>query len=111
MRLFETPVEDPRETLLEKLRASRSLPFQPHSITSKKAATSMEGGAASIRYRVLTEIRNHGPLSDQQLAHRLGLAENTCRPRRIELLKAGLIEKAGTTKTKSGRSAVRWRVL
>lgn len=111
MRLFETLVEDPRETLLEKLRASKSLPYQPHSITSKKAATSMEGGAASIRYRVLTEIRNHGPLSDEQVQDRLSLNPSTERPRRIELFKAGLIEKAGVTKTKSGRSAVRWRAL
>lgn len=92
MRLFETPVEDSRETLLEKLRA----PFQPHSMTSKEAAARIEPHLNALQKKVLDCLKSNGPLTDKEMQHILGMDGSTQRPRRVELwTKLGLIEPTG----------------
>jgi hypothetical protein len=39
------------------------------------------------------------------------MSPSTQRPRRIELVAKGMIVEAGEGKTKSGRRAVKWRVI
>jgi hypothetical protein len=56
-------------------------------------------------------IREHGPVTDQQICDLTGLAGNTTRPRRLELCRAGRIEPAGVSVTRAGRKAIAWRVV
>lgn len=86
------------------------LPYQRTSQTSHDAAISMRPHSESLRVRVLRAIEGALPvgITDQELSTFLKLDENTVRPRRVELVKAGLIESCGTRPTKSGRQANVW---
>jgi predicted ArsR family transcriptional regulator len=63
-----------------------------------------------LRTEVYECIKTHGPVTDEQIAQITKMNPSTARPRRLELEKAGRIEAAGITKTRSGRRAVAWRV-
>ena len=82
-------------------------PAQRHSPTSIAAAESVKGRVSNMRGLVLEVLRD-GPLTDEQIAQVSGLSPNTARPRRVELVDAGLVVKAGISRTKSGRKAVAW---
>lgn len=82
------------------------------SQTSHAAATSMQGTPVdSARRLVLACVFRLGPMTDEEIANKLGMNPSTARPRRIELEKAGLLVRVGTKKTKSGRNAVLFRAL
>ena len=83
------------------------LPFYQDTITSILAAESMVGKTASLRDQVLEALKRQ-PMTDEQIAERLGLAPNTARPRRIELMQDGKVIPMGEAKTKSGRRAILW---
>ena len=88
---------------------SEILPSARGSQTSLAAALSMMGRPAdNARQRVLDCIWLCGPVTDQEIAQMLGMSENTVRPRRLELERDGLLVKAGTRRTQSGREAVKW---
>lgn len=89
---------------------SASAPAQHHSPTSKAAGRQIEAPRTSLRDRVLECIREHGPLTDEEIQQRTGMNPSTQRPRRIELMRAGLIVEAGVKPTASGRKAVAWGV-
>lgn len=78
--------------------------------TSRDAAKSMEGRTGKQRMAVLKAIEDAGALglTDEQIVDILEINPSSARPRRLELLEAGLITEAGTRKTKSGRSATIW---
>ena len=79
--------------------------------TSHEAAEATRPKQVPYREMVYNVIRDLGPITDEQIAHRSGLPANTARPRRIELLAAGRIravDKEG--RTRAGRRAVRWAV-
>ena len=86
-------------------------PYARHSATSKAAAKAIAPVAGTQRALVLSEIKcmcEYGR-TDGELQAICGLAGDTVRPRRGELLKAGLIRDSGKTrKTASGRDAVVW---
>jgi predicted transcriptional regulator len=83
---------------------------QRHSPTSAAAAIAIEPAAGTLRRRVLEVIRSK-PSTDEEIADLLALNPSTSRPRRIELVQAGLVVDSGTTrKTRSGRQAVVWSV-
>lgn len=84
-------------------------PYQSHSSTSRDAAIAIHEHAPTMRERVLAELRR-APATDQQLAERLSIPENSARPRRIDLLREGLIEAHAVVTTKAGRKAQAWRV-
>jgi len=87
------------------------VPYAKGSTTSKAAAERIKGHAAKQRSIVLGFIAAHGPCTDEDISEGLGIAGNSCRPRRLELFRAGLIEMLDESgKTKSGRSAARWVV-
>ena len=84
-------------------------PFQRHSLTSKAAAEQIEPSAGTLRRLVYDAICAR-PSTDAELQAALGLEGSTERPRRNELLTAGLIEDSGDRRpTPSGRLAVVWR--
>lgn len=79
--------------------------------TSLQAAAEIAGPrAADLRRRVF-EALVAAPDSDEGVARRLGLAENTVRPRRVELRDRGLVRADGQVTTAAGRRAVRWAAV
>ena len=93
----------------DQLFSHESPPFRRGSLTSRQAAASVADKAPTKRDRVLSVLRL-GPLTDEQIAARLGMRDNSVRPRRIELARDGLIVEAGTALTTSGRAATLWKV-
>jgi predicted ArsR family transcriptional regulator len=81
------------------------------STTSAAAADSLDGTTLNRLHKaVLAYIagRRDG-CTDEEIARALGMNPSTARPRRIELLRRGLIEQAGTRRTTSGRMASVWQ--
>ena len=87
-------------------------PAQRHSATSVGAAASLDDAALNkLQRQVLDYLRTQpAGVTDEEIAAALGMNPSTERPRRIELVKRGLVVEAGTTKTASGRKATAWRV-
>ena len=85
-------------------------PAQRHSATSVAAAESMRPVTPSLREQVLQALLQR-PQTDQELSRLMGRPDNTIRPRRIELVKAGLVTEFGKRRTASGRLAVVWGVV
>ena len=82
------------------------------SATSAQAADALTPATLNALQRRVLELLQATPegLTDEEMARRLGMNPSTQRPRRIELAKAGMIQKAGVRKTASGRNADVWRV-
>ena len=89
------------------------LKYQRHSATSYQAAVAAlewKQSAKAKVYRCLRVAGRYG-LTDAELEAETGLKGSTQRPRRIELVAAGLVEDSGQTrKTEGGNFAVVWRV-
>ena len=86
-------------------------PYQPHSATSRAAAEAILPRAGTLRRRVLDRIKLAGAygVTDEQICHAEHLEGSAVRPRRIELLRAGLIKDSGRQrKCHSGRMATVW---
>ena len=89
-------------------------PYQRHSATSKAAAAGVEPTAGTKRAKVLEYIRSCSAqgATDEEMQQCIPMLSNTQRPRRVELLKAGLIVDSGLTrKTVGGDDAVVWRAV
>jgi len=81
------------------------------SRTSSEASESL--GPATLnamQRRVLAVLREnpHG-LTDEEQQAALGMNPSTQRPRRIELVRRGLVVECGTRRTASGRMATVWQ--
>ena len=79
--------------------------------TSQAAAESIRPKAKQLRLKVLAFIRGtgEGGATDHEIQAGLGMNPSTQRPRRGELVKAGLVENSGRTRaTPSGRQATVW---
>jgi predicted transcriptional regulator len=86
-------------------------PHQRTSETSREAAERIAPAAPTLRDRVLGVLRAAGleGLTDEEITLRLGMSPSTQRPRRIELVAAGLVRDSGRTRhTASGRRATVW---
>lgn len=86
-------------------------PFQPHSATSILAASRIKPSAATLRTSVLGFIvaRGERGATDIEIQDALGMEGSTQRPRRVELVMAGLVKDSGTTrKSGSGRACAVW---
>jgi hypothetical protein len=91
-------------------REMRVVPAQEHSETSVAAAERIAPNAATLRAKVLAALREK-PMSDDEIQQELGMNGSTERPRRVELVRAGLVEDSGQRrKTASNREAVVWKV-
>lgn len=87
------------------------LPYQRHSATSRDAAESVTT-AEKDRDRVLKYIRIAYGATDEQIATALCMNPSTARPRRVELVRQGLIVDSGRTRlTASGRAATVWEAV
>ena len=84
-------------------------PAQQHSPTSVAAAASQPKKKVEIdRDKILAALAQHGPLTDEQIVARTGLGANTARPRRVELVRAGLVVAVGEGRTAGGHRATAW---
>lgn len=81
------------------------------SITSAAAADALDATTLNaMQRRVLRFLETClGGATDEEMQLALGMNPSTQRPRRIELVQAGLVVKDGTRRTSSGRMAVVWR--
>ena len=89
------------------------LKYQRHSEASYQAAVAALAWKQSAKAKVYRCIRNAGAIgkTDAEIEAVTGLKGSTQRPRRIELVAAGLVEDSGQTrKTSGGNFAVVWRV-
>ena len=86
-------------------------PAQRHSPTSEAAGKRARSSAESWRAKVLAIIRLEGErgATDEEIQDALDMNPSTERPRRVELVKLGLVVDSGETrKTRSNRKAVVW---
>ena len=84
-------------------------PAQQHSPTSVAAAASQPKKKTEIdRDKILAALAKHGPMTDEQIVERTGLGANTARPRRVELVRAGLVVAVGEGRTAGGHRAATW---
>lgn len=79
------------------------------SETSVEAAIANMPNRSTQRDRVLAYLQEWGPSTDEAIQDALAMEGSTERPRRLELVEAGLVVKAGTATTKSGRRAALWK--
>ena len=85
-------------------------PAQRHSATSVAAAESLTPGALNAaQRRVLAYLEEHGPATDEEIIAGTGMNPSTARPRRIELVRHGLVVEDGERRTASGRRATVWK--
>jgi hypothetical protein len=87
-------------------------PGQRHSGTSRAAAASQTPAKLTgDRLRIFSYLKSRPDgATDEEIAAALAMGENTERPRRVELQRAGMIRLVATRATKSGRKANVWRV-
>ncbi len=88
-------------------------PAQQHSQTSLAAAKAIAADAPTLRNQVLQYLRQCGSdgATDEQIQFYLDMSANNQRPRRVELVKAGLVVDSGCTRaTAAGRKATVWKV-
>jgi hypothetical protein len=80
------------------------------SVTSAQAADSLGPATLSALQRRVLALLEATPdgLTDEEMQTRLGMNPSTQRPRRIELVRRGLVVECGTRRTASGRMAVVW---
>lgn len=86
-------------------------PFQRHSRTSRAAAINAEPAAGTKRGQALAYLRRqaHAGATDEEMQAHIPMNANTQRPRRVELVSAGLVRDSGRTrKTAGGDDAVVW---
>lgn len=88
----------------------RPPPRQVQSDTSIQAAASLSRKTLRGQAHAILEALSVQPnMTDEEIGTRLGLVGNTVRPRRGELVAAGLVTDSGLRKlTRSGRKAVTW---
>jgi hypothetical protein len=99
------------ETMTE-IHGNPYLPAQMHSDTSIAAAEAALPNAGTQRWHVLELLRafpDYG-MTDEEIQDALDMNPSAERPRRIELVNAGLVIDSGERReTSSGRKATVWR--
>jgi hypothetical protein len=95
------------------------LPAVPRDTQTAAAAAALPRSGTQ-RAKVLEVIRQAGPagLTDQEIAVALGLAENSVRPRRLELSTPGedgqpplVVDSGERRETSGGNPAIVWRAV
>lgn len=82
-----------------------------HPDTSREAAEAVEPRTGTQRRRVYDLIRETGGCTDIDCQRVLGLDGNTERPRRVELVEAGLVRDSGERRRVNGRRMIIWRAV
>jgi hypothetical protein len=70
--------------------------------TSRAAARGITVKAGTQRGRIMLAIHNHGGLTDYEIHDTTDIKPDTLRPRRVELVDAGLVLPAGDRKRQHG---------
>ena len=85
-------------------------PHQAHSSASRAAAGAIVASRETLRERVLAALeRSPQGLSDEQMQFMLAMNPSTQRPRRVELVRAGIVKDSNIrVRTLSGRLATLW---
>lgn len=86
-------------------------PYQAHSPTSKDAAGQIAPNLGRLQAEVLRTLRVHGAMTDNELIAFLALSPSTIRPRRIELVKLGLVRQGGEKVAANGRRSALWEAI
>lgn len=111
---YLAPIERPRDQA--RAMAERAehayLPANPRP-TQVRAAERVLPKTGSQRRKVYDTIaRNVHGATDDEVATYLRIGLNSVRPRRLELVEAGLVEDSGICrKTPSGHDAIVWRAI
>ena len=87
-------------------------PAVQSSRTSMAAADAIHASLNALQRSVVSFLRTRGDhgATDEEIATGLQMNPSTARPRRIELVRRGLVVEAGTRKAMSGRYATAWRL-
>lgn len=89
---------------------ARTAPAQQHSVTSRAAADSLCSVTLGRLERVVLEwLAEHGPATDEEIIAGTGLNPSTARPRRVSLVRYGMVAEAGEKPARSGRNATVWK--
>jgi hypothetical protein len=112
------PFRAPEVNLHEAVKAlldAKGAPAVVGSDTSQAAAKAIWKDAPTLRQQVLELLRSVAAahsgngLTDEEMQVRLDMNASTQRPRRVELVQAGLVKDSGRrARTRSGRNAVVW---
>lgn len=97
--------------LYEAMELEPAPPYVKKYDTSREAAEKIIGKAGELRFRVYHRIRLSGEFgcTDEQIQKAERMDPSTQRPRRVELVRAGLVRDSGRKRrTHSGRFAVVW---
>ena len=79
--------------------------------TGEAAAKGMIGAAASLRGRIYWHLRENGPMTSQEVAHRMKAPHNGVWQRMSELQRKGVVQYAGRNKKNtSGYPAKVWEI-
>lgn len=94
---------------------------QPHTYLPREPADTQVEAAARVapktptqRQRVHTFIGSRGPMgaTDEEIGYALNLSQNSVRPRRLELVEAGLVKDSERRRnTVGGNPAIVWVVV
>jgi hypothetical protein len=87
-------------------------PAVQSSVTSMASADAIGASLNALQRSVVSFLRTRGDhgATDEEIAVGLQMNPSTARPRRIELVRRGLVVEAGTRKAMSGRYATAWRL-
>jgi hypothetical protein len=108
MRPDELPPDPLQIDVFEPPR--QTAPYQPHSRTSRAAAREIQASLNGLQLQVLKLIARAGPVPDERIQEWLGMNPSTERPRRIELVRLGMVAAAGSCTVRSGRTATAWAI-
>lgn len=88
------------------------IPTAPHAgtETSYRAAQRVEGVLGRMHKEILHALRSHGPMTDGEIQQACRMGESTERPRRVELVRRGLVVKVGAKDNARGRACTLWAI-
>ena len=96
---------------MTEIRGNPYLPAQMHSAPSIAAAEAALPTVGTQRWHVLELLRAFPSfgMTDEEMQNAMGMNPSTQRPRRVELVNAGLVRDSGERRrTASGRQATVW---
>ncbi|NIH81705.1 hypothetical protein [Amycolatopsis viridis] len=76
--------------------------------TSARTARNIAPRTGTQRARVLTDIVEHAGATDFEICERVGLLDNSVRPRRAELVEGGYVRDSGRIREHRGSQWVIW---
>lgn len=79
--------------------------------TSEQAAEKIKPKAPTLREQVYNAVKEHGPITGEEVFKMLGTKETSTRPRLTELARHGYIEDSGERrKNEWGNNEIVWKV-